>query len=95
MRNNEKNKNQMIGIKNIAQSILDFALKEGKDDSSPLMFENTTAFRRNMEEDSENSLGNSNILLSTWFDLILFKENPITLLEIIEELVKLEQHPLR
>ena len=48
MRNNEKNKNQMIGIKNIAQSILDFALKEGKDNSSPLMFENTTAFRRNM-----------------------------------------------
>jgi len=47
------------------------------------MFENSGKIAKNFSKE-EDSLSNSNILLETWFDLILFKESPSTLLEIIE-----------
>jgi hypothetical protein len=38
------------------------------------------------------ALSNSNLLLATWFDLILFKEKPGTLFDIIDKLVTLNEH---
>ena len=63
LKENEKNKNKLLGVKHIAQSILDFAVNDANFNvGSPLMFENCGQFKRNSSNDNDN-LSNSNILL--------------------------------
>lgn len=99
IKNNEKNKTEILGVKHIAQSILDFANRKFFKNSMPLIFGSDHnslrqgAFeKQKVRAEIDDSLSNTNILLATWFDLILFKESPNTLLSIIEELVKIENH---
>lgn len=56
---------------------------------------NRNRFRRGIFDEhgeyarDSDALSNSNLLLATWLDLILFKEQPVALYDIVERLVSL------
>ena len=86
IRKGGNNQIEILGVKNIAQSV--FEMASGKPTfhtATNSLGINRNRFRRGIfDEQGEyaresDALSNSNLLLATWFDLILFKERAATL----------------
>jgi hypothetical protein len=96
IRKSGNNQIEILGVKNIAQSV--FEMASGKpvfNTSTNSLGINRNRFRRGIFDERgeyarpSDALSNSNLLLATWLDLILFKEKPAALHDIVERLVSL------